>query len=195
MPALLLHPSGFPCPNRRAIDELACPQGFYCPTPAQKLRCPAGYFCGPSTIQPVTCNMTMLVDRAPLLKIPDKPLTVVQVNVIHGCAVGLLWLASTASWLPNRFSNNLPSILARHRPPAASPAPPCSACSSWETRCRATRAPSTPAALRCCAQRGAPGLRGGHSLDRVASCIGTWCMCSIPTTRSPPSAPLQLLLP
>lgn len=68
-----------PSPNRRAIDELACPAGFYCPTPASKIRCPAGYFCPPSTIQPVTCNMSMLVDRAPLLKVPDKPLTVVQV--------------------------------------------------------------------------------------------------------------------
>ncbi|PRW59962.1 white-brown complex 30 [Chlorella sorokiniana] len=67
-----------------AIDELACPAGFYCPTPASKLRCPAGYFCPPSTIQPVTCNMSMLVDRAPLLKVPDKPLTVVQRVFILG---------------------------------------------------------------------------------------------------------------
>lgn len=92
-----------PAPNRpfpsshRAIDELACPAGFYCPTPANKLRCPAGYFCPPSTIQPVTCNMSMLVDRAPLLKVPDKPLTVVQVR---GCWAGSLCFGSNPGCPP-----------------------------------------------------------------------------------------------
>ena len=166
---------------RSAIDELACPSGFYCPTPASCLRCPAGYFCPPSTIQPVTCNMSLLVDAAPLLKVPDKPLTVVQASAGGGIGGGWVgWRAGRGGTTP--AAEALQCVLQLHRKcsldesTAPQPLPtqcvcpatlqPCnpatlppgrprrSACSSWATRCRATRARSTPAAPRCCAPRG-----------------------------------------
>lgn len=44
-----------------ALNDLSCPEGWYCPHPASSIRCPQGYFCPPSTIQPVTCNVSLLV--------------------------------------------------------------------------------------------------------------------------------------
>ena len=78
-----------PCPPTlspacRAIDVLACPAGFYCPTPAAALPCEPGYFCPPATIQPVTCNMSLLVEAAPLMPITFRPATVAQRVFLHG---------------------------------------------------------------------------------------------------------------
>ena len=71
-------------PTCRAIDALACPAGFYCPTPAAALPCEPGYFCPPATIQPVTCNMTLLVEAAPLMPITFRPATVAQRVFMYG---------------------------------------------------------------------------------------------------------------
>lgn len=46
------------------------------PTPASKQRCPPGFFCPGSSVQPVTCNMTRLVEAAPLMRVPDRAATV-----------------------------------------------------------------------------------------------------------------------
>ena len=71
-------------PACRAINALACPAGFYCPTPAAALPCEPGYFCPPATIQPVTCNMSLLVEAAPLMPIAFRPATVAQRVFLYG---------------------------------------------------------------------------------------------------------------
>ncbi|KAL4458314.1 hypothetical protein ABPG75_013179 [Micractinium tetrahymenae] len=67
-----------------ALDGLACPPGWYCPTPAAAQRCPPGYFCPPSTITPITCNMSLLVAQAPMMPVTFQPATVAQRVFLHG---------------------------------------------------------------------------------------------------------------
>ena len=73
---LVCHPP--PPPGCRAIDALACPAGSYCPTPAAAIPCKPGFFCPKSTIQPVTCNMSLLVAGAAAMPIAFRPDTVAQ---------------------------------------------------------------------------------------------------------------------
>jgi hypothetical protein len=51
---------------------------MYCPTPAAALPCPPGYWCAASTVQPVTCNMSLLLAAAPAMEVPSRPATVSQ---------------------------------------------------------------------------------------------------------------------
>lgn len=86
-PRLPRAPRFIPPPHptlRRALNALACPAGFYCPTPASMLRCPAGYFCPPSTVQPLTCDMQLLISAAPGLRVPDRPATMAQRVFVMG---------------------------------------------------------------------------------------------------------------
>ena len=67
-----------PPPPCSAVDALTCPAGSYCPTPAVVHPCPPGYFCPSATVQPVTCNVTLLTAAAPGMLVPDPPFTVAQ---------------------------------------------------------------------------------------------------------------------
>jgi ABC-type multidrug transport system ATPase subunit len=40
-----------------SADELACPAGYYCPTPAEKILCPANHYCRKASKVPTKCNV------------------------------------------------------------------------------------------------------------------------------------------
>ncbi len=44
------------------LAALDCPASSYCPTPAEEYVCPAGYYCQAGSLQPLTCNITDLLD-------------------------------------------------------------------------------------------------------------------------------------
>ena len=55
-PPLAAHGALFlpPLPPRSALAALACPAGYYCPTPTDVQVCPPAFFCPPSTVTPLT---------------------------------------------------------------------------------------------------------------------------------------------
>lgn len=100
-----------------ALDELACPAGWYCPTPAAAQRCPPGFFCPPSTVTPITCNMSRLVAQviwAALLmdsSSPRKPPASMLLLCITagGCCQHL-----KPSCTPSPFPHLLPTLTRLH---------------------------------------------------------------------------------
>lgn len=68
----------------RALDNLECPAGAYCPSPRELKPCPPGSFCAPGTVEPITCNITTLVDSYPLLEMPRKRTNVYESVYIKG---------------------------------------------------------------------------------------------------------------
>ena len=71
-----------------ALRALACPAGFFCPTPREIYDCPAGFYCPEGTVQPLTCNMTALVGSYPHAVMPVKPTTVYQSVYMRGTVLG-----------------------------------------------------------------------------------------------------------
>ena len=63
---------------------MACPSGRYCPTPSEALPCAAGSFCAQGSVQPVTCNMSVLVQAYPILTMPTRPTTVYESVYVRG---------------------------------------------------------------------------------------------------------------
>ena len=71
-----------------ALRSLACPAGYFCPTPREIYECPAGFYCPQGTVQPLTCNMTALVGSYPSAVMPVKPTTVYQSVYLRGTILG-----------------------------------------------------------------------------------------------------------
>lgn len=71
----------------RALSKLDCPAGKYCPTPGEVYACTSGSFCSQSTVQPVTCNISTLVDRYPVMTMPTTPTTVYESVYLRGTAL------------------------------------------------------------------------------------------------------------
>lgn len=68
----------------RALASKLCPAGQYCPTPGEVYPCPVGAFCATGTVEPVTCNITTLVDKYPALDMPTTPTTVYESVYMKG---------------------------------------------------------------------------------------------------------------
>ncbi len=71
-----------------ALRRLACPAGSFCPTPREIYPCPAGYYCPSGTVEPLTCNMTTLVDLYPQAQMPVKPTTLYESVYMRGTILG-----------------------------------------------------------------------------------------------------------
>lgn len=68
----------------RALSQLDCPAGNYCPTPGEIYNCTVGAFCAQGTVQPVTCNISSLLASYPTLDMPTKPTTVYESVYMRG---------------------------------------------------------------------------------------------------------------
>lgn len=71
-----------------ALRSLACPAGYFCPTPREIYECPTGFYCPQGTVQPLTCNMTTLVGVYPSAVMPVKPTTVYESVYLRGTILG-----------------------------------------------------------------------------------------------------------
>jgi len=71
-----------------SLRSLACPAGYFCPTPREIYECPPGFYCPEGTVQPLTCNMTALVSTYPHAVMPVKPTTVYQSVYLRGTVLG-----------------------------------------------------------------------------------------------------------
>jgi len=78
------NPFSFCFPSFRAISRLACPPGSYCPTPGEVFPCLPGSFCAQGSVQPVTCNISLLVDSYPALPMPTRTTTVYESVYVRG---------------------------------------------------------------------------------------------------------------
>jgi ABC-type multidrug transport system ATPase subunit len=54
------------------LQKIACPRGYYCPTPSQKILCSNGSFCPEGLDSPYSCNYTELVRTHLFIKQPSK---------------------------------------------------------------------------------------------------------------------------
>ena len=67
-----------------ALARLDCPAGRYCPSPSESYPCTAGSYCAQGSVQPVTCNVSTLVESYPILTMPTRPATVYESVYIRG---------------------------------------------------------------------------------------------------------------
>ncbi|KAL4536815.1 hypothetical protein Ndes2526A_g06320 [Nannochloris sp. 'desiccata'] len=79
----VLPPSSSPL-IQMAISQLSCPPGRYCPTPGEAFPCLPGSFCAQGSVQPITCNISVLVDSYPSLPMPTRPTTVYESVYVRG---------------------------------------------------------------------------------------------------------------
>eukprot|EP00889_Picochlorum_renovo_P008336 jgi/Picre1/35366/NNA_002828.t1 len=70
------------------LSKLDCPAGSFCPSPREVYPCPAGFYCPAGTVEPLTCNMTMLVKAYPDTVMPVKPTTIYQSVYMRGSILG-----------------------------------------------------------------------------------------------------------
>ena len=70
------------------LSKLDCPAGSFCPSPREVYPCPAGFYCPAGTVEPLTCNMTMLVSMYPDTVMPVKPTTIYQSVYMRGSILG-----------------------------------------------------------------------------------------------------------